>query len=137
MADKFLSCSILTPTGIVFEDDISMVVAPSVDGEVGVLPMHASYICSLKVGPLRVKNGEEEQLFAISKGYMEVNQDKVSIIVDTAEPAHKIDLDRAQRAMHEAEQKIREKADNTEYEGAQADLERALNRINVGNKNRQ
>lgn len=139
MAEKFLSCRILTPTGIVFENDASMVVAPSIDGEIGVLPLHTSYICSLKVGSLRVKSGDNEQLFAISNGYMEVDQDKVSVIVDTAEAAHKIDIERAKTAMHKAEQKLAEtqRTNDTEYGLIQADLERALNRINVGNKYRQ
>lgn len=139
MAQKFLSCRVLTPTGMVYQDNATMIIAPSVEGEVGILPTHEPYICSLKPGPLRIKNGEDEQLFAISHGYLEVDMDRVAILVDVVESANAIDIQRAEMAKQRAEQRLAEldKNNKKEYKIIQADLERALNRINVGNKHRQ
>lgn len=140
MEKRFVNLSIVTPEGKAFEGDALMVVAPSTDGEVGILHLHAPLICSLTYGPLRVKTGgNEEQVFAVSNGYMEVSLDSVSVIVGTAEPAHAIDVSRAEAARRRAEQKLVEidKKDKKLYETINSDLQRALNRIKVGNKYRQ
>lgn len=140
MEKRFVNLNIITPEGKVLEDDALMVIAPAIDGEVGIMPLHAPYICALTYGALRIKKEEnKERILAVSKGYMEVLFDKVSVIVDAAEAARAIDIPRAEAAKERAEQKLVkiEKKDEKAFETTNADLQRALNRIKIGNKYRQ
>ena len=67
---------------VLAEDDVDMVVAPAVDGEVGILPHHAPLITVLQIGELRVKKGQDERSIVIAGGFMEVLNNKVTVLAD-------------------------------------------------------
>ncbi|GAB4532032.1 MAG: F0F1 ATP synthase subunit epsilon [Anaerolineae bacterium] len=120
------------------EDDVDMVIAPGTEGELGILPRHAPLLTALTFGELRVKRGEEEESFAISGGFMEVQPDHVMVLADTIERAEEIDLERAEAARRRAEERLKERADNkVDYARAEAALRRSLVRIKVAEARRR
>ncbi|NIN69683.1 MAG: ATP synthase F1 subunit epsilon, partial [Anaerolineae bacterium] len=80
-----LRLSIVTPERRVYVEDVDMVIAPGVEGQLGILPHHAPLLAALTHGELRVKRGDEEEGFAISGGFLEVRPDQVIVLANTAE----------------------------------------------------
>jgi F-type H+-transporting ATPase subunit epsilon len=127
-----LRLSIMTPERRVYSEDVDMVIAPGVEGQLGILPHHAPLLTALTPGELRVKRGDEEESFAISGGFMEVQHDQVTILANTAEHAEEIDLERAEAARRRAEERVRSRTqENVDFARAEAALRRAMTRIKV------
>ena len=101
---KRLGVQILTPEGSVLDGVAAMVIAPSVGGELGILPRHVPLIVALQAGSTRVKMlDESEVVMATTTGYMSVEDDRVLIMVEQAELAGDIDRARADEAVNRAE----------------------------------
>lgn len=107
---RTLLCEIVTPEKIVYTNEVEMVIAPTLDGEVGILPLHAPLVTVLRPGELRVRynDGKDVEWFAVSGGYLQVHLDKVIVLADAAEHASRVDVDRARRAKEIAEQRMAE-----------------------------
>ena len=102
-----LTLEIVTAERVVLTDDnVDMVVAPSVEGEVGILPNHAPLLTVLQTGELRVKKGSDEQSIIVSGGFLEVLNDKVTILADVAERSEEIDVAAAEEARSRAQSAI-------------------------------
>ncbi len=132
MAGK-LTLDIVTPNGRVFTDQVDEVVAAGSEGEFGVLPQHAQFLTTLKVGTLTYKKGSETGYFFVSGGYAEVGPDKVEILADSAERSTDIDLERARSAMKRAEDRLKQ-MDKFDEARADAALNRAIARIHIAEK---
>ena len=130
---KRLGVRLLTPEGAVFDDVAYMVIAPSVRGEVGILPRHTPFIAFLKMGETRIKLLDDtEVVFATSEGYLSVEEDRVLVLVEQAERADEIDRDRAQAALERAEAALAEAGDDDVARvAAESTRRRAENRLNV------
>ena len=127
-----LRLSIMTPERRVYSEEVDVVIVPGVEGQLGILPNHAPMLTALTCGELRVRQGDEEEIFAISGGFMEVQSDRVTILANTAERAEDIDLERAEAARRRAEARLRgHKKENVDFARAEAALRRAITRINV------
>ena len=100
-----------------------MVVGPTIDGEIGILPLHAPLVGALKPGEVRIKFGDTTEWFAVSGGYIQVHEDKVIILADDADIASQIDVERARQAKALAEQRLAELGPRDEEDD---DLERDL-----------
>ncbi|MCU0306328.1 MAG: ATP synthase F1 subunit epsilon [Thermoleophilia bacterium] len=112
-----------------------MVVAPSVMGEVGILPRHAPLIAVLRVGETRLKGLDgEDTIFATTAGYMTVEEDTVLILVEEADHPDAIDRGAAEAALREAEERLQAAGDDEAREQAEAALHRAKNRLKVVDK---
>jgi F-type H+-transporting ATPase subunit epsilon len=105
---RTLIVEIVTPEHIVYTNEVEMVVAPTIDGEIGILPLHAPLVGALKAGEVRVKHDGLVEWFAVSGGYIQVHEDKVIILADDAEAASQIDVERARQAKALAEARIAE-----------------------------
>ncbi|MEL7666718.1 MAG: ATP synthase F1 subunit epsilon [Actinomycetota bacterium] len=107
---RTLLCEIVTPEKIVYTNEVEMVIAPTLDGEVGILPLHAPLVTVLRPGELRVRynDGKDVEWFAVAGGYLQVYQDKVIVLADAAEHASRVDVDRARQAKELAEQRMAE-----------------------------
>lgn len=101
-------CEIVTQERLVFSEQVDMVVAPGIEGELGILPNHTPLLTTLSIGELRIKRGGQEEFFAIGGGVLEVRPDKVTVLADLAERADEIDLSRAEAARGEAQTFMRE-----------------------------
>jgi len=132
MADK-LTLDIVTPYGLVFTDQVDEVVAAGSEGEFGVLPHHARFLTTLKVGMLTYKKGSETGYIFVSGGYAEVGPDKVVILADSATKAADIDIERALSAKKRAEERLNQQ-NKFDKARAAAALNRAVERIHIAQK---
>lgn len=107
---RTLLCEIVTPERIVYTNEVEMVIAPTLDGEVGILPLHAPLVTVLRPGELRVRYNDNKDVewFAVSGGYLQVHEDKVIVLADAAEHSSRIDVDRARQAKEYAEARMAE-----------------------------
>lgn len=138
MLKKKLICEVITPEKIVFRGEVDMVIAPAIEGEVGILPLHAPFFTQLAIGELRVKftedGKEKEEYIAVHGGFMEVFEDKVIVMASAAELAREIDIERAKRAAEKAEALLREEIKGIEHIRADAALRRARARIKIAGR---
>ena len=123
---------IVTPEAKTFSDNVDSVVIPGVEGELGVLPMHAPLMTLLEPGELRViKNGEETRL-AVGEGFVEVTQEKIAVLTDMAVKESDIDESAAEAAIKRAEEAMRgERLSDEEQATTKAALMRSLALIKV------
>lgn len=132
-----LRVNIVTPDGLVYDHQANMVVAKTLDGEIGILPQHAPIIVPLQINEVRIKrvdNPEHEDAVAVNGGVMEVRDNVCIILADSAERERDIDLSRAERAKERAEKRIeaaKEHEDRDEVQRATVALHKAINRISV------
>ena len=131
-----LNLEVVTPAGIIAEVEADMVVAPGTEGEFGVLPGHINFLSGIVPGELRYTNGEKTEFMAITSGFAEVSNDKISVLVDSGEVANEIDLDRAQSALERAKERLAKKqdSDDVDFIRAEAALQRAISRVKVAKK---
>ncbi|GBF11818.1 F0F1 ATP synthase subunit epsilon [Tepidibacillus infernus] len=126
---------IVTPERKVYSDDVNMVIVRGEMGELGILPKHAPFVTPLVISPVRIKKDGKEQLIAISGGFLEVNENKVIILAETAELPEEIDVNRAIAAKERAESRLATTGkEDWDFKRAQAALQRALNRIRVSER---
>ena len=81
---------IVTAEGAVYSDDVDVLVAPGVEGQLGILPHHTPLMTMLQPGELRVRKGGEEVSLAITGGFLEVRPDRVIVLADAAERVRKL-----------------------------------------------
>jgi F-type H+-transporting ATPase subunit epsilon len=122
---------IVTAEGVVFSDDVEVVVAPGIEGQLGILPHHAPLMTMLLPGELRVRKGGEEFFLAISGGFLEVRPDRVIVLADAAERAEDIDIARAEAAKRRAEERLTHPSTEVDMARAEAALRRSLARLKV------
>jgi len=134
MAEK-LKLELVTPYKRVLTEEVDEITATGTLGEFGVLPGHAPYLTSLKVGEFSYKADNRVFHLAVNWGYFEVENDAVTVLVETAELADEIDLDRARSALGRAEEKLKHLApEDKDFRVYEAALERALIRVQVASK---
>ncbi len=133
-----IRCEIVSQDRAVFAGDVDIVVAPGVDGEMGVLPHHAPLLTTLKAGVMRVRYSGREEVFAISGGFMEVRPEIVTVLADSAERAEEIDIARAEEARRRAEDSLRAglPPSSEAYLAAEAALRRSSLRLQVARRRR-
>ncbi len=134
MADK-LKLEMVTPYKRVLSEDVDEITAPGFIGELGILPDHTPLLTTLKVGELSYKKGNEVFHIAVNWGFLEVEKETVTVLVDTAERADEIDLARAKAALGRAEEALKVLSqEDKKYMIMEAALQRALIRIQVAGK---
>ena len=111
--------TIVTAERQVFSEEVDSLVAPGIDGQLGILPNHAPLMTQLKPGEMTVRTGSDAHVLAVTGGFLEVLNNKVTILADTAEMDREIDLERAEAALQRAQERV-------ENQPADADLTRAL-----------
>ena len=128
-----MQLQIVTPQGSKVETEISEITAPGVVGDLGVLPGHRPLLTALGIGVLTFKAGGSDANLAVNGGYLEVADDHVVVITETAETPDEIDVERAQKALADAEKALQDTdPDRSEAVAiAIADMRRAENRIAV------
>lgn len=132
-----LRLEIISAERTVYTDDVSVVVAPGIEGELGILPHHAPLMTMLKPGELLVRKDKEETYLAISGGFLEVRPDKVLILADACERVDEIDMARAEAAKCRAEERLTQPAPGMDLARAQAALSRSLIRLKVAERRRR
>ncbi|WP_438477589.1 F0F1 ATP synthase subunit epsilon [Streptococcus pluranimalium] len=135
-----MKVQVVTPDGIKYDHRASMIIVGTPDGEMGIMPGHVNVIAPLTVHEMKVYRADQEKTInwvAVNGGIIEVKQNHITIIADSAERKRDIDIERAKRAKARAERELEEaQAQHSadQVRRAQVALQRAINRINVGNK---
>jgi F-type H+-transporting ATPase subunit epsilon len=126
-----LHVEVVTAEQELYNGEADMVSAPGTEGRMGILPQHAALLTFLAPGALNIKlRGEEETLF-VSGGFLEVSNNSVTVLADTAEHADDIDEARAEQARRRAQERLAQAATDVERADLQAQLQRAINRLKV------
>ena len=129
-----LDLEIITPTEVVFKDEADEVIIPTVDGEIAILPNHVGLLTKIKPGELTVKKSGKEIHLAITGGFLEINENKVSILADYAVRAENIEIARAEEARQRAERAMKEKGSENNFLVADAELRKSLLELKVARK---
>ena len=134
MAEK-VKLEIITPYSKVLDMEVDEVTATGKIGEFGVLPGHAPFLTSLRIGELAYKNNGITEHMALNWGYFEIQDDRIIVLVETAEASDEIDLERAKAALGRAEEALKKlTAEDKQFKVYEAALERALIRVQVAGK---
>jgi len=129
---------IVTAEQSVYSEDVDMVIAPGVEGQLGILPHHTPLMTMLEPGELIVKKGGDEFCLVVSGGFLEVRPDRVIILAESAERVEEIDIARAEEAKRRAERRLTERyIPAVDAARAEAALRRALIRLKVAARRRK
>ena len=128
-----LTVEIVTPDGIIFTGDITAITAPGTNGQFQILSGHAPFLANLEIGEIKVQDQKDEKILATSGGFLEVKDNIISIIVESAEFADDIDMTRAKEAEKRARKRKQEKGE-VDLVRVEFALMRAINRIKVSSR---
>ncbi len=130
-----LTVEIITGERVVYQaSEVDMVIAPGADGTLGILPGHAKLVSTLASGELKIRRSGSEDYFVIFGGFIEITDDKVIVLADTAERASEIDLSRAATARSRAEEALRNREEVEDIADVEAALRRAAIRERIGQR---
>jgi len=129
---------LVTPERTVFSGAVSSLVAPGVEGYLGVLAHHAPLLAALGPGELYFTTAEGDlRIYAVSGGFLQVAANQAIVLADSAESPEEIDTRRADEARARAERRLQEQVSGTDVDRARAALMRALNRLRVAERYRR
>ena len=129
---------IVTAERLVYSDEVDIVVAPGMEGELGILPHHAPLLTILQPGELRIhRTGQEDVYMAVTGGFLEVTGNRVIVLADAAERSEEIDEARAQEALRRAEERVERSEDGADLQRALASIRRSRLRLDVKRRRRR
>jgi F-type H+-transporting ATPase subunit epsilon len=131
-----LHLEIVTSEKTIFSGEVDQVTVPGGGGVMGVLANHAPVLSTLKPGELRIKIGNTVEEYAIGGGFIDINNNKVTILADSAERADEIDAERAAQARKRAEEVLRNQppASKADLFKLETSLRRSQVRLNIARK---
>ena len=130
-----LILSIVTPEKKLVEEEVDQVNVPGSEGDLGILYDHAPILTNLRSGQLSYEKGGETIVLVVSGGYLEVTENRVTVLAETGEFLHEIDRERAERAHSDAEKLLLTDLSEEEFIEAQKKLFRAVARLENLNNN--
>ena len=131
MLNRSFRVEIRTPEQLIYEGDVTSIRAPGVEGNFEILAGHLPFLTALDIGEIRIRESESPQLMAISGGVFEVLRTGVTALVETAEWASEIDVERAENARDRAQSELTANAPDLNRPQTEAALARARNRLKV------
>ncbi|HEX8311903.1 MAG TPA: F0F1 ATP synthase subunit epsilon [Chthoniobacteraceae bacterium] len=132
-----LRLEIVTPETRAYSEDVEMVVLPGVEGEMGILPMHVPLMTQIKPGELVVTKGGQRHHLAVGEGFVEITQERVSVLTDMAIDERQIDESAAEAAVKRAEEALKgTELGGEEAAAVQAALAKSLAQLHVKRRRR-
>lgn len=131
-----LNLKIVTPEKLIFEGLVDQVNVSTQDGELGILPNHASLMAKIKPGELRVKKSGKTDVLAVGEGFLQVSNNTLTIMADLAQDVSDIDERAVEEAKKRAEQALSQKLSDEEYADTLAVLEKSLAQLRVKRRHR-
>lgn len=122
---------VVTAERELYSGEADVVIAPGSEGELGILPRHAALLTTLKVGQLLIRLGGAEESLFVSGGFLEVSNNSVTVLAETAERAEEIDQARAEAARRRAQEHLQQAQSDVERAELVGALERAVARLRV------
>ncbi len=129
-----IKVDVVTAERLVFSDDVDIVIAPGIEGEMGILPHHTQLMTVLQPGELRIRKGTQEFSLVVTGGFLEIKPERITVLADAAERAEEIDIARAEAARKRAEDRLAKHTSEVDLARAEAALRRSLLRIRVAEK---
>ena len=132
MGNKF-KLDVVTPDRVFFDDETDMVILKTTEGDIGILYDHEPLVAPLRIGSMRIRMPDQDfRWAACSAGFLTGSEEKVTVVIDSAEWVDEIDMDRALEAKRRAESRIQDGPEKgVDLVRARAALERAINRIKL------
>lgn len=127
---------IVTAERSVYSGEGDVLIAPSVEGEIAILPKHAPLLTQLQPGEIVIRSDTDETSMSLSGGFLEVLGDRVIILADTVERADEIDVDRAEAAMRKAEERVANRESDQDLDRVLTALARSRARLRVARRRR-
>lgn len=137
MAGKLKLDIVTAERAVLSQDQLDVVVAPGIEGELGILPEHAPLMTMLKPGELRYRRGTEEEYFVVTGGFLEVRDNQVTVLADAAERAEEIDIARAEAARRRAQEALERREYEIDLAATEAALARAVARLRIAERRRR
>ncbi|MCR5476678.1 MAG: ATP synthase F1 subunit epsilon [Lachnospiraceae bacterium] len=131
MAEKTVALRIVTPERVFYEGEAQMVEFNTTEGQIGVLPGHIPLTVIVSPGILAIHEEEGIREAALHAGFAEILPDRISILAEVVEWPDEIDKDRADAALRRAQERLKNKDENTDLRRAEIALKRAMARIEV------
>ena len=122
---------VVTAERKLYSGEADAVRAPGLEGQLGILPRHATLLTTLSPGALSIKLAGAEETIFVSGGFLEVSNNNVTVLADAAEHAEDIDQARAEEARRRAQERLAQTQSNVERAQLQAQLQRAINRLRI------
>ncbi len=135
-----MDLEIITPEKVVYQGEVGEIYIKTTDGPLGIFPHHINLFSKIVPGELKLKVSGHEQFMALTGGFMEVSNNKVTILADYAVPAEEIQVERALEAKKRAEELLKKKEtqlDAREFAATQAELAKAIVELQVANRKRK
>jgi len=126
---KNVKLSILTPEKVFFNGEVSQIVAETPEGEMGIMADHMPSIAVVSDSILKVEENGAWRSAALGQGIMNVSAAGIEFFIDTAEWDEEIDVQRSEKALHRAEERLRGSLSHTEYLRTQTAVARATARL--------
>jgi len=131
---KTFKFEVVTPEKVFYSDEVELIIFNRSDGEMGVMSGHEPMVVAMDIGELKITKDDKTIIAAVADGFIEITEHGVTAIVDSAEWPEEIDVERANRAMKLAEDRLKENRDNKRMEALlKASIHRARNRIKIAN----
>lgn len=131
MTEKIIQLDIVTPSGDGFSAEVSYLQIPAANGLMGILANHAPLMTTIEMGTVKYTVDGNDRYLAVSEGFAEVKDNKVTVLASFVNLAEDIDLDRAQAAYERAEARLNENADGLDVNRAKKAMAKANCRINA------
>lgn len=132
-----LQLDIITPLKTVLKEEVEEIIIPTENGEITILPHHVSLVTRIKPGEMTIKRNQKSTFFAITGGFLEINNNKVTILADYAVRAEDIEVAKAKEALERAENLMKEKDSGKNFITAEADLRKALLELHVARRHKK
>lgn len=126
---------IVTPTGKIYSNEVEFVLVRTTEGDMGILANHSPFVASLAIGEMIVREEKGKEIpYYVSEGFIEINSNKVIVLVDEAMLASEIDLEKARKEAVFAEEKLKKLTEDKNFVLTQKSLHEALVKVSIAEK---
>ncbi|MEK7513714.1 MAG: ATP synthase F1 subunit epsilon [Patescibacteria group bacterium] len=137
MSPKKLQLEVITQERKILSESVDIVMAPAHDGQIGILPGHISLLTHLQAGELYIFSGPSMTVLAVSGGLLDIHDNQVSVMAESAVRADEIDIAKVEAAKAKAEEALKERLSAAEFAVAEADLRKAVLELKVAKRRHQ
>src|SRR5215207_3261723 len=109
-----LFCRVITPKEVIYDGEANLVIVRIADGDLGVLVDHSPLVSTVEVGEVRIREDDEQLVYATSDGFFKVSENLVQVLVEEAVSVEEIDVDAAENRVEEAERELSDVSEEAE-----------------------
>lgn len=132
-----LQLEIITPLKSILKEEVDEIIAPTQEGEITILPKHVNLVTKIKAGEMTIKRSGKPTYFAITGGFLEIADNKVTILADYAVRAEDIEMAKAKEAEARAKDRMAQKVSGREFAQAESDLRKSLVELHVARRRKK